>query len=40
LNDALHAREEKRAWYAQEKVRRDEENLVLDEVISIFIERV
>jgi len=40
LNDALHAREEKRQWYAQERARRNEENQVLDEVIRIFIERV
>jgi len=40
LNDALAAREEKRSWYAQEKARRDEENLILDDVIRIFIERV
>jgi DNA invertase Pin-like site-specific DNA recombinase len=40
LNDALADREAKRAWYAQEKARRDEENAVLDEVIRIFIERV
>lgn len=40
LNDAIADREAKRAWYAQEKARRDEENSVLDEVIRIFIERV
>jgi hypothetical protein len=40
LNDALHGREEKRQWYAQEKARRQEENQILDEIIRIFIERV
>jgi hypothetical protein len=40
LNDGIADREAKRAWYAQEKARRDEENGVLDEVIRIFIERV
>jgi len=40
LNDANADREAKRAWYAQEKARREEENAVLDEVIRIFIERV
>jgi hypothetical protein len=40
LNDGIADREAKRAWYAQEKARRDEENAVLDDVIRIFIEHV
>jgi len=40
LNDAIDDLNAKRAWYAQEKSRRDEENQVLDEVINMFIERV
>jgi hypothetical protein len=39
-NDAVDDREAKRAWYASEVARRNEENGLLDEVIRIFMERV
>ena len=39
-NDAVSDREAKRAWYASETARRNEENALLDEVIRIFMERV
>jgi hypothetical protein len=40
LNDAVADREAKRAWYATEVARRNDENAVLDEVIRIFLERI
>lgn len=40
LNDALAAREVRRDNYMAEKARRDEENLLLDEIIQLFIEQV
>merc|ERR1711939_164092 len=40
LNDALAAREVRRDAYMAEKARRDEENIVLDEIIAMFIEQV
>ena len=39
-NDAVADREAKRAWYAVEVARRNEENAVLDEVIKIFLDRI
>ena len=39
-NDAVADREAKRAWYAVEEARRNEENAVLDEVIKIFLDRI
>jgi hypothetical protein len=38
LNDSLAKREEIRQAYLAEKARRDEENLILDEIIQLFIE--
>jgi len=40
LNDAVADREAKRAWYATEVARRNDENAVLDEVIKIFVQRI
>ena len=40
FNDAVADRETKRAWYAVEVARRNDENAVLDEVIKIFMERI
>merc|ERR1711939_427641 len=37
LNDALAAREVRRAAYMAEKARRDEENLILADIIQLFI---
>ena len=39
-NDAVADREAKRAWYAVEVARINEENAVLDEVIKIFLDRI
>merc|ERR1712080_712284 len=40
LNDAIAAREAIRAAYEAEKARRDEENLILDDIIQLFIDQV
>jgi len=40
LNNAVDECNNKRAAYAEDHARRDEENTVLDEVIRIFIEKV
>jgi len=40
FNDAVADREAKRAWYATEVARRNDENAVLEEVIRIFLERI
>merc|ERR1711939_345135 len=40
LNDALKAREVRRDAYMAEKARRDEENIVLDDIVQMFIAQV
>jgi hypothetical protein len=40
LNTAIDVLNSIRAFYAQEKARRNEENALLDEVIAMFVERV
>jgi len=40
LNDSIAAREVIRAAYMAEKARRDEENIVLDDIIQMFIAQV
>jgi hypothetical protein len=37
LNDALAAREVVREAYMAEKARRDEENIILDDIVQMFI---
>jgi len=38
LNDAIAAREVRRDAYMAEKARRDEENIVLDDIVQMFIQ--
>merc|ERR1712176_1658358 len=40
LNDSIDKREVIRQAYLAEKARRDEENLVLDDIIALFIQQV
>ena len=40
FRDAEADREAKRAWYATEVARRNDENTILDEVVRIFLERI
>ena len=40
FRDAEADRENKRAWFATEVARRNDENSVLDEVVRIFLERI
>jgi len=37
LNDSIAAREVRRDAYMAEKARRDDENLLLDDIIQLFI---